>query len=764
MWAGRESDTPMPSRGSLRIGFALLAIVGLLAAGQPAVAPPAQADPMLQIELSPDKVQIDTGTVSRKWRDTANFGFRTTAFLDKRNEMEWVAPGTSEEFTITVGALDFTSSDFAMDSVDRAPLPNGGARVTMHLSGPALFSVDYVVDAWPGLAGFRTRTIVKALAALPVTRYSMGELTTPFALAPTGQTFHAGSDWRDEEGWELQLQIGGEDTPRAGRSDWRVQTQGPKGGPYDQYGNWISARHDNGASAFVVSERPNLPSSRVSLAAGRVAAEADLTHDIIITGPIESDVHVENPTPVPVRHRIATALEPLALEPAFVGLSTGPDDEPWQHAKYLQAGGWSYPHAVTFNTNTIDDDRLPYNVPGGAKDDVDKQEFLRQLLVAEKLGIETFILDDGWQRNSGDWEPDLRRFPHGFPEIALALEKRGMRLGLWMSPLAFHPDSKAFRRNPTWSCVPVGTATGLANATPLGEQLLGGSAEAGIGLWSPDALSQNGRMIDDLQAKIERAIVEYGARYFKFDFMVWVDCVNPMPSDMYRYRELFVAMVDRLHALHPDVTFQVDETNDYRNWPYESVVRGPSWFQNGSPPPNLLLHNLWTVAPYVPTYSIGQATLGGSSLATFGVDYMMAMSMLSHVTFWRDLTNPVLTSEQVARIKFWTDLYKAHRDELGRTVVYPLLGDPAGGTTWSVLQPWNPDTQRGYVFAFRQNTSEASVTVQLRGIRAGESYTVTDVVTGASLGTVTGTQLQAGYVVSAPAAHSARILQIVPVA
>ena len=754
----------MSSRGALRPLVVLLAVTGLLAASQPAVAPPAEADPVLTIALHPDKVEIDTGIVRRKWRDTAAAGFRTTSFVDKRNGIEWVGPGTSPEFTITVGVVDFTSSDFDTDSAEQSPLPNGGVRVTIHLSGPLLFEVDYLIDAWPGVGGFRTQTIVRPLAALPITGYSMGELTTPFssAITPIGQTFHAGSDWRDEEGWEPQLSIG-DTAPRGGRSDWRVQTQGPKGGPYDQYGNWISARHDNGASAFVVSQRPNLPSSRVTFAAGRVAAEADLTHDVIITGPIESDVHVENPTPVPVRHRIATALEPLALEPAFVGLSTGPDDEPWQHAKYLQAGGWSYPHAVTFNTNTIDDDRLPYNVPDGAKDDVDKQEFLFQLEVAEKLGIETFILDDGWQLNSGDWEPDPRRFPHGLPEIALGLELRGMRLGLWMSPLAFHPNSRAFRQNPTWSCVPVGTATGLANATPLGEELLQGSAEAGIGLWSPDALSQNGRMLDDLQAKVERAIVEYGARYFKFDFMVWIDCVNPMPSDMYRYRELFVAMVDRLHALHPDVTFQVDETNDYRNWPFESVVRGPSWFQNGSPSPDLLLHNLWTVAPYVPTYSIGQATLGGSSLANFGVDYMMAMSMLSHVTFWRDLTRPALTPEQVARIKFWTDLYKAHRDELGRTVVYPLLGDPAGGTTWSVLQPWNPDTQRGYVFAFRQNTSEATVTVRLRGIRAAENYNVTDVVTGASLGTVTGTQLQAGYVVSAPAAHSARILQIVPV-
>ena len=136
---------------------------------------------------------------------------------------------------------------------------------------------------------------------------------------------------------------------------------------------------------------------------------------------------------------------------------------------------------------------------------------------------------------------------------------------------------------------------------------------------------------------------------------------------MYRYRESFVSMIDRLHARHPDVTFQIDETNDYRMWPYESVVRGPSWFQNGSPEPNMLLHNLWTVAPYVPGWSIGQSALGGGNVDKYGVDYMMAVSMLSHMTFWRDLTT--LKPAQISRTRGsgWTCTGDI-RDDLGTMV------------------------------------------------------------------------------------------------
>ena len=79
-------------------------------------------------------------------------------------------------------------------------------------------------------------------------------------------------------------------------------------------------------------------------------------------------------------------------------------------------------------------------------------------------------------------------------------------------------------------------------------------------------------------------------------------------------------MLDRLQRDHPDVTFQIDETNDYRLFPFESVARGPSWFQNGSPEPDQLLHNLWNLSPYVPAFSLGQHFLGGSAWERHPVD------------------------------------------------------------------------------------------------------------------------------------------------
>jgi alpha-galactosidase len=76
---------------------------------------------------------------------------------------------------------------------------------------------------------------------------------------------------------------------------------------------------------------------------------------------------------------------------------------------------------------------------------------------AAALGVETFVLDDGWftRRDSdraglGDWQADPRKFPHGLSELAVAVEELGMRFGVWIEPECVNPDSELYRRHPDW--------------------------------------------------------------------------------------------------------------------------------------------------------------------------------------------------------------------------------------------------------------------------------------------------------------------------
>lgn len=78
---------------------------------------------------------------------------------------------------------------------------------------------------------------------------------------------------------------------------------------------------------------------------------------------------------------------------------------------------------------------------------------------AQKLGIDLFVLDDGWfgKRNSdtsglGDWFVNREKLPDGMSGLGRFVEDLGMELGLWLEPESISEDSDFYRAHPDW-CV-----------------------------------------------------------------------------------------------------------------------------------------------------------------------------------------------------------------------------------------------------------------------------------------------------------------------
>jgi alpha-galactosidase len=77
---------------------------------------------------------------------------------------------------------------------------------------------------------------------------------------------------------------------------------------------------------------------------------------------------------------------------------------------------------------------------------------------AVSVGIERFVLDDGWFKGRrddtaalGDWEPDPVTYPDGLAPLARAVEAMGMEFGLWVEPEMISPDSDLYRAHPDWA-------------------------------------------------------------------------------------------------------------------------------------------------------------------------------------------------------------------------------------------------------------------------------------------------------------------------
>ena len=711
--------------------------------------------------VSGDGIVLGNSAVERSWKG-APFG--TVKTSDKRTGLVSgatpdfrlvVAEPRSDEAGVASSPVELTGEDFSLVRATAAELDGGGVAVQMELAGPAGITVGRTVSVYPGVAGFQVRMSVKGQGALSA--YVIDELKLPGA-SPQIHSFRAGYDWRgsDSTDWEPQVSpFGGHHS-----GDHRVSTQAPAGQSLEGEAEWMSLRTEAGPRAFMVLERVDYSSSRMEYGAafGTARAAVDLDQDLTYLGPFESDIHLGNPDNVPARYRVLRPDRPLDLEPVFTGFALDADDEAWQHFKYLDSvRGSDWSRDVVFNSNGVDGNRIST----GAKDDMDLAEVERQAEVAKRMGVETFVLDDGWQAASGDWCPDSPEcpeprglYPPRFPDANFEAVREiiaPMKLGLWMSPMQFNPAADAYERNPQWNCAPLGQALVAYNTADPNSS----SNEAGLGTWNPEATGPEGKLIDYIESRIRLAINQWGVSYFKFDFMAWTDCAGADPVTIYEYRESFIRMLDRLIEDHPDVTFQIDETNDYRLFPFESVYRGPSWYANGSPKASEALHNLWVLSPYVPGYTIGQTSMGQRS--TLSTDYLMAVSLASHMTFFTDLTT--FTSEQVAAVERWTEIYREHRDRFA-TFAYPLLDDPLAGNNWTGLQPWDPESGKGALLVFRQDSPESSKAVPLKGIRGGGSYRLTNAETGQQFGVFSAQELRDGISISLPSRFSAKVLLI----
>ena len=87
-----------------------------------------------------------------------------------------------------------------------------------------------------------------------------------------------------------------------------------------------------------------------------------------------------------------------------------------------------------------------------------RQKLLRLARGAKRLGVELFVLDDGWfgERNDdtkglGDYTVNKRRLPRGMEDLAERIHGMGLKFGLWFEPEMVNPDSDLFRAHPEYA-------------------------------------------------------------------------------------------------------------------------------------------------------------------------------------------------------------------------------------------------------------------------------------------------------------------------
>ena len=160
---------------------------------------------------------------------------------------------------------------------------------------------------------------------------------------------------------------------------------------------------------------------------------------------------------------------------------------------------------------------------------------------AAALGVERFVLDDGWFKGRrddtsglGDWVPDAGLFPEGLTPIIEHVESLGMDFGLWVEPEMISPDSDLYREHPDW-CIHVAGQPRLTQRSQLVLDLT------------------RMEVTDYLFSMLDSLLRDNRIAYLKWDHNR--DLFPPAGKEREQVVALY-ALLDRLRLAHPHVEIE----------------------------------------------------------------------------------------------------------------------------------------------------------------------------------------------------------------
>lgn len=172
----------------------------------------------------------------------------------------------------------------------------------------------------------------------------------------------------------------------------------------------------------------------------------------------------------------------------------------------------------------------------------------RLLALAETsaaIGVERFVLDDGWfrgrrddQAGLGDWTVDPTTWPSGLHPLAEAVRIHGMQFGLWFEPEMVNMDSDLARRHPEW--------------------LLQDPRE-GVRAWRNQYVLDvaNPDVFNYLLESISHLITEYGIDYIKWDQnRDLIEGIHSGQASMFRHTSAVYALLAAVRDRHPGLEIE----------------------------------------------------------------------------------------------------------------------------------------------------------------------------------------------------------------
>jgi alpha-galactosidase len=337
--------------------------------------------------------------------------------------------------------------------------------------------------------------------------------------------------------------------------------------------------------------------------------------------------------------------------------------------------------------------------------------------LAAGMGVELFVMDDGWfhgrnhdRAGLGDWWPDETKFPDGLSPLIERVNELGMDFGLWIEPEMVNPDSDLYRAHPDWVIhFPNRPRSEARN------QLI-------LNFARPDVQAY-------ILEKLDTLLSENAIRFIKWDMNRnvsepgWENAPGEARELWVRYVQGLYHVWGTLRQRHPQVTWQTCSGGGGRVDLGILRLADQAWISDNTEPAARL--NMQFGYSQVFPASTMEAWVTDMGPEYLPLEFRMHVSMCGalgiggHLVHWGE--------KRRAEAARWIAVYKKIRPLIQFGDLYRLRSPQAGA--FSALQYVSQDKSEAVLFAFRTHQPMAPIPeplppLYLRGLDPNARYTV----------------------------------------
>jgi alpha-galactosidase len=352
--------------------------------------------------------------------------------------------------------------------------------------------------------------------------------------------------------------------------------------------------------------------------------------------------------------------------------------------------------------------------------EVNEEEQGKMAGKAASLGVELFVVDDGWfgerhddKRGLGDWWVNRQKFPNGLDPLIEKVRSLGMSFGLWVEPEMVNEDSDLYREHPDWIyCFPTRTPTESRN------QLV-------LNLAKEEVREHLFGVLDGLLSEHDISFIKWDMNR-PFSEPGWPEA----PQD--RQQEVWVRhvwgvyeLLERLRERHPGVAFETCSSGGGRVDLGMFRFTDQAWVSDNTDPyDRLFIQEGFSMAYPARVMMCWVADPGKWVRGREApVAYRFHSAMMGSLGIGVDLTG--WSENEMEEARELVEKYKDVRNVIQQGDQYRLLSPRAGDTT--AVQYVSRDRSRSVLFVLRSSHQwpDPVPTIYPRGLEPGRTYRTT---------------------------------------